>query len=95
MTHTFLGEVLVNQVITTAVREFTLPKPPEPADEQVQFVIVWSYHGESPTADTYVWRGNELWAWAGDSWKPLSDTEAYHPLDPDPNHKIIALFKKD
>lgn len=95
MTHTFLGEVLVNEVITTAVREFTLPKAPAATDPQVQFVIVWSYHGELPSADTYVWRGSELYAWAGDSWKQLKDTEAYHPLDPDPNHKIIALFKKD
>lgn len=96
MTHTFLGEVLVNEVITTAVREFKIPQPqtdnPQPKD---RFVIVWSYHEDFPTADTYAWSSGKLLAWDGDRWKPLVQTEAYNPLDPNPNHKIIALFKKD
>lgn len=95
MTHTFLGEVLVNEVITTAVKEFKIPGPAPAGENQTQFVIVWSYHGESPTADTYLWRIDKLLAWNGDSWKPLENTEAYNPLDPNPNHQIIALFKKD
>ena len=94
MTHKFLAEVLVNEVITTAVKAFSIPEFEDVGNEP--FVIIFLYMGDTIGADSYRWGDSDwLTVWDGKNWVSIDDTDAFDPYDDTKIKDIVAIIKKD